>query len=198
MFIKLFIIFTVLILVYGLYNSQNKGNNNNENFIQNTDKEIKINAIIPTIQHLAEKDDIINFFFFMQDYYVFNPQAYEEAIDNVNELFKVYNIIKTEPDQNINYYYSVAVSKKDNALNSMHSLIYMLPDNCKAIKKFNESLKRLNVILNKYVHELYVFCMNETKINGYDVTKRIINPINYPREYNIYFDTAKDFTYQFL
>ena len=109
-------------------------------------------------------------------------------------FLEIYNIISIGTQLN-NDYYKIAESKKMNILNAFQSIILSLPDNKIIIDKFNRGHARLETILNKYINELYDICNNDIIINGYNINKR---PINVgPKEYNIYTDIDKNFTYQF-
>ena len=92
-----------------------------------------------------------------------------------------------------NYYYQIATSKKNNALNAFHSIIFSLPNDKTFTEKFDRAHKRLETILNKYLNELYDKCDYYLIEDGYDILKRPLN--KGPRAFNNYFD--KDFTYQF-
>lgn len=152
----------------------------------------KLKTIKPVPKVLREDKDIVDFIFSIQDFYVFNPLAYEEMIDNIDSLITLRDTIFDDA-KFANQYYQIAESKKNNALNSFHSLIFTLPHSKIFTEKFNRAHKRLETILNKHLNEMYNQCNYYIKQDGKDVLKRQIN-IG-PKEYNHYFD--KDFTYQF-
>ena len=159
----------------------------------NTRKE-KIDAIRPTPKNFEKFDDVIDFYFSIQDFYKFNPQTYEESIENIEAFFKIYDIIFTgtpQPD----YYYQIAESKKNNAINALHALIYNLPNSRIVNEKLIRAHKRLETILNKYLNQLYDHCTQKIIKEGRDWYTRQIN-IG-PKEYNTYFNLNKSFTYQF-
>lgn len=159
--------------------------------IEEEEKREKLDNIQPRPLHIKGHDDILNLFFSIQDFYHHNPQAYEETIDNVDAFLTIYDIVfKNTPF--CEYNYQIAESKKNNALNALHSIIFSLPDNKLVIDKLTRAHKRLETILNIYLNELYDKCHHTLIKNGYDIYKRSINLG--PREANHYFD--KDFTYQ--
>ena len=162
--------------------------------IEQKQQEEKLDTIRPVPKEFEGRNDIIDFFFSVQDYYRYNPETYEEVIDNVDAFFKIHNVlfINTEyPDD----YYQIADSKKRNALNSFQSLIYSLPDNEFVLEKFNRAHKRLETILNKYLNEMYDQTRDFLIKNGFNIHRRAINLG--PKEYNQYFTNSKDFTFQF-
>ena len=153
--------------------------------------ETKLNTIKPKPKEVKD-EDMVDFIFSVQDFYVFNPEAYEEFIDNLDSFKKVYDTIFSD-SQFSHYYFQIAESKKDNALNSFHSLIFKLPNDKFYTDKFDRAHKRLESILNNYLNQIYDQCTHNEYKDGLDVLKR---PINIgPKEYNVFFD--KDFTYQF-
>ena len=88
--------------------------------------ETKLNSIKPKPKEIKD-EDIVDFVFSVQDFYVFNPEAYEEFIDNLDAFKNLYDTIFSDSKFS-HYYYQIADSKKNNALNSFHSLIFKLPN----------------------------------------------------------------------
>lgn len=142
-------------------------------------------SIRPVDNKLKNHTDLIDFFFSVQDFYRYNPQTYEECIDNIDVVLQIYDIIFTGTDE-CYYYYEIADTKKNNALNSFHSLIYKLPNDKTITDKFNRAHKRLETILNKYINEMYSKCEQELLIKSYDINTKLIN--TGPTEYNNYVD----------
>lgn len=130
--------------------------------------------------------------FSIQDLYEHNPQAYEEMYDNIENFLNVYEIIMGNTYY-CDYYYQIAESKKDNAINSLHSIIYKLPNDKILTDKHTRAHKRLDTILTNYINKLYDECQSNVIRNGRNVYNRAINVG--PKEHNHYFD--KDFAYQF-
>jgi hypothetical protein len=142
------------------------------------------------VQEMARKD-LIEFLFSIQDFYVFNPPAYEEMMDNINSFLTLHESTFLD-DKLCNYYYQIAESKKNNALNSFHSIIFKLPNDKIFTDKFNRAHRRLETLLNIYLNEMYDQCYYVLVRDGHDVLKRPTN--TGPKEYNQYFD--KVYTYQ--
>ena len=143
----------------------------------------KHDAIRPKDNNLEGKSDLIDFFFSVQDFYRYNPQTYEECMDDIDVFLEIYKIIFIGTKY-CNDYYQIANSKKNNALNCFHALIYNLPNDKNITDKFNRAHKRLETILNKYLNEMYSKCEQELVINGYNIYTTNIN--TGPTEYNNY------------
>jgi len=152
----------------------------------------KLEYLKPTPTKITDDKNIVDFIFSVQDFYVFNPLAFEEFIDNLDAFKTIYLNIFNDSKLS-HYYYQIADSKKNNALNAFHSLIFSLPNNKVYTEKFNRAHKRLETILNKYINEIYDECDQNIIKYGYDLKRTPIN--KGPKEYNHYFD--KDFSYQF-
>jgi len=167
--------------------------NNMLNIIEEKQQDTKFNSIIPKPKKIREYDDILDLIFSIQDFYAYNPQAYEELIDNLDSFFIIYEkifITQYLSDHN----YQIAESKKQNALNVLHSLIFKLPNNKIITDKLNRAHKRLETLLNRYLNELYDKCREKRILGDIDINTRAIN-IG-PKEYNTYTNLDKEFTYQ--
>jgi effector-binding domain-containing protein len=156
-------------------------------------QEHKLSTIKPPPKTFAGRDDIIDLVFSIQDFYPYNPEAYEEMIDNIDAFFKIYDIIKTDPAY-CEYYYTIADTKKSNAVNALQSMIFNIPNSKIPEDKLIRAYKRLETLLVNYINELYKICDNDLTTKGFDVTRKLIN--TGPKEYNNY--KEKDFTYQFI
>lgn len=180
------IIIAISFIIYNYDEIETKRN------IQEEQQNIKRESIKPTITNFKDKDDLVDFLFSVQDMYHYNPQAYEEIIDNLESFFNLYSYIKLG-SKYCDQYYQIAESKKNNAINSFHSMIFSIPNSKTYMDKFNRAHKRFETIMNVYLNELYDECNYDLIKNGYNVHRKYIN--TGPKEYNHYFD--KDYTYQF-
>lgn len=159
--------------------------------IEEKQQQVKAESIKPTPLYFNDKDNVIDLLFSVQDLYKYNPQAYEEVIDNLDSFFEIYGAIK-RGSKFCDSYFQIADSKKNNAINAFHSIILTIPANFEMVDKYNRAHKRLETIMNVYLNELYDNCEHDLLKNGYNVYRRMIN--TGPKEYNHYFD--KDYTYQ--
>jgi len=181
-------IIIAIILISYFYNKRKASNDLKQEQI-----EMKKDIIKPKLYTIdTSKDDIIDFLFSIQDFYMYNQQAYEEMIDNLEVFFQIYSQITLDVSY-CSYYYQIAESKKENALNSLHSIIFKLPNNRFFIDKYDRAHERLETILLKYINQMYSKCKRDLDKNGYDISKRHID--TGPVGYNNYFvsDTAYEF-----
>lgn len=153
---------------------------------------IKYDTIQPRLDNVSPDSEIVDFLFSIQDLYVYNPQAYEEMIANLESFFSLMESIFNEHIYS-SYYYQILGGKKDNALNALQSIIFKLPTEKNHTIKLNMSHQRLETILNKYMNDAYDKCQYYIKKNGYTLNVR---PTDVgPKGANLY-DNEK-FSYQF-
>ena len=188
--IGLNVIFAIFIAV--VFIAYNYDEINVKREIKEKQQETKQRNIQPTPQHFMDKDDLIDLLYSIQDFYHYNPQSFEELVDNLDSFFRLYTAIK-RGSQFCDQYYQIAESKKDNSLNALHSLIFSIPNHKIVTDKFNRAHKRLETIMNYYINELYDVCKRDLLKNGYNVERREIN--TGPKEFNQYYD--KYFSYKF-
>lgn len=169
--------------------------NSKYRFTKITKKEedlIKLNNIYPPPENFGKYPDLVDFFFSIQDFYKYNPQAYEEMIFNVESMITIYEDVK----KGIRFCkdnYDVAEQKKRNAINSLHSIIYSIEDNQVVTRKLNRAMRILNNILSNYTYKILEKCKGEIEKDGYDNEKHFIELDYHPRPFNEF--VKEDFTF---
>lgn len=169
----------------------------NDKKISNTDdinkqNDIKATYIKPEPQLINDHPDLIDFFFTIQELHDYNPEAYEEMIDNVEAMLRLYKDID-KITHKCEDRYQIAESKIRNAVNALHSIIFSLENN-KIINKLNRSHRKLNKILNSYLLKMFKKCEDIRLVNGYNSDTKLID-FDKPKPYNTYDD--KKFSYEF-
>lgn len=153
----------------------------------------KYDTVKPKLEGVSPDSAIIDFLFSVQDFYVYNPQAYEEMIANLESFFIL--VADIFNDKHLyTYYYQIADSKKNNALNAFQSIIFKLPNDKEFTDKLNRGHERLETILNKYMNDLYDKCDANVKKMGHTTITTVL--AKGPVGHNVY-DEDKGFTYQF-
>lgn len=146
--------------------------------------------IIPFPNESLKYDNMVNFLFSIQDFYIYNPQAYEDMIEQIDYFFRLYEDIINN-NQFAGEHYELLEGCKRNALNSLQSLVHTISPNKEIDDKLDNSLKILNILLQKYINDI-------KKINDIYIYENGIKPntkIIYigPTPINIYDKT--EFTY---
>lgn len=163
------------------------------NLLTNTNNNIINDSIKTTVKNINNEPELLNFIFSIQDFYIFNPQAFEEFTTNINDFLELHDMIYSD-SQYCHYYYDIVINKKQDILNSFHSLIYKLPNNKLFTQKLNKSMIYLQLLLTKIINKIHDYCTSNIIKYGYNVTTKMTSN-NAPYEYNKYLD--QDFTYQF-
>jgi hypothetical protein len=182
-------------IVYFLYND----------YMKKQEDEIKINsfqekAILPSPSNNIEKrDDVVKFLFSIQDFYVYNPLAYIEMMNSLENFFRIYD--ETEDHkENSGLNHTILLNHKKDAINSLHSIIYNFPTNAEYTNKLNKSITILNDLLTKYLDKIYEFHKINLYENGYNINTKIIDKSNII-PYNSYADnkeSSMSFTYELV
>jgi hypothetical protein len=163
-----------------------------EEEIKNDQLRTKMETIKPTLVNGTSNEDIFDFLFSIQDFYSYNPQSFEEMVDNISAFFAVYDSLLKD-EKLANYYYQIAQSKKSNAVNILQTFIHNLPNEKLYTDKLDRAHERLETILTVYLNHLYDACDHNLVKNGYDYTTRHI--LTGPKEANTYDD--KKFSFEF-
>ncbi len=188
--IELNIIFGAMV-AYFLVNLLNKMHdieiNKNTDIKDNADiYELKKSMIKPKPKLLHEYKDITQYLFSIQDYYKYNPLVYEHIVDNLDDFYHLYQeALKLNNLAGTNY--KLMNNIKQDTLNSLHSLIYTLPEDAAYINKLNESFEILHKILSKYLFEIYKLNKQNILNHGYNTNTIIINH-NEPIAFTTYDD----------
>lgn len=160
---------------------------------------VKLDAIRPPTKYFEGKQDVVDFFFSVQDFYHYNPQVYEDVIDNVDTFLNILHVLNLGTKY-CDDYFDVAKQKKSEALNGFQALIFSIPDDTVVTEKLVRSHKRLETIMNKYFNQMYDICFKSLKRNGYSIFRH--PPETGPDAYNKQVGEngvgiQKDFTFDF-
>ena len=133
--------------------------------------------------------DLIDYFFSIQEMSYYNRQAYEECLANVNSFISLY-----EDSQHVSRrcadVYEIAQQKVNNAINSIHSIIFSIHESKQIEKKLNRAHKKLHQILKRYLKKMYHRCSERPIKHGYDTEHRPIS-FNEPKPYNHYLEGSR-------
>lgn len=155
------------IVIYYLYNNYKE-----KQETENKTKSFQEANLLPKPEIFSEHSDIVKYLFSIQDFYIYNPQAYEEMTTNLALFFRTYKEANENKKQaGINH--GLMLTYKSNAVNALHSIIHGIPDTTKYTDKLNESIVILQEVLDEYLIKIerlqkeYLFeygYNNETKL----------------------------------
>ena len=179
-------LFVGILICYILNEKVNSQNNNNKNNLKKKIKEINIKN-----KNVNNYNDFIDFLFYIKECKEYNYETYKNLVDNIDSFLEIYRNIVIGVKY-CKYNYDVAIDKKRNALNSLHSLIINIDSSNLLNKKLNESFLILQNIFNYYENNIIKICNKKIKKEGYTIHSNIINN-NKKHAYN-YFENNK-YTY---
>jgi hypothetical protein len=169
------------LVVYFLYNNYKEKQEK-----ENKTKSFQEANLLPKPEIFEKYGDIVKYLFSIQDFYIYNPQAYEDMTKSLDNFFRTFEETQNNPSQaGVNY--NLMISYKKYATNSLHSIIYNLPNDVQYTNKLNDAIIIIQEILDKYldkvknIHEKYLY------ENGYNNKTKLIDNLKMP--YN-FFDTG--------
>lgn len=145
------------------------------------------------INSVADRKDIIDFIFSIQDLYAYSPLQYRETIDKIKLFFSLYDTCFIDNSLSNTYYDNMKLYKRDG-LNALISMIFSIPDDQMVRAKVNNAVVVLDAILTKYLDQISYLIDNEIYKNGYNINTKIID--YGPCASNEYDDIFKPYSYE--
>lgn len=137
----------------------------------------KKNNIVPKIYDVDIDNDlnkkIIDLIFSMQDFYFYNPEAYQDFISKMNKMFELKNNLEKNVIRK-DKYFSIIKNLKKDIVNTFHSLIYEIPLDDNYTDKFNRAHKRLETLLTELINKVYYDIESYRYKKGYDIHSEYI------------------------
>jgi hypothetical protein len=161
--------FIVILVLYALNDNYVKTKNTINDMLHT-----KNNTISPKPERIGNYNDIVNCLFSIQDLYVYNPQAYEDMIQYIDDFFVYYEEVLNN-NSLAGVHYEVLNDRRRLILNSLQSIIYNLPVNVQYTKKLNDSVTIINQLLQKYLYNIKKINDNNIYKNGYTTHTKIIH-----------------------
>ena len=124
---------------------------------------------LPSI--INKYDDIVKFLYYISDFKQYNEQIYDNLIININDfltLIEDYPILNNEGKRKQSQ--DIMFDVKLKILDGFSSFIYSFNNSPILESKLNESVEKLNNILNNYLIKLDIHIDNITSFNNLDYT----------------------------
>jgi hypothetical protein len=153
----------IVFVIYFYYKYQNNVKETNIILHQKTNEKFKNE--MPSL--LNKHDDIISFLYFINDFKQYNPDVYNELIININDfltLYKDYQIIRDEKKKLMQ---DVIFDTKAKILDNLSSFIYSFNNSPDLRLKLNNSIDKLNDLLNLYINKLNINIDHINAFNDY-------------------------------
>jgi len=162
--IDLLLISTIIVFIIYYYYEYQKNSKEKEIILTQKTNE-KFNIEIPSV--INKYQDIINFLFYISDFKQYNEQVYNEFVINLNDFFTLYQdyqIIKPEKKKLME---DVIFDTKYKILDGLSSFIYSFNNSPILREKLNNSIDKLNSILNLYITKLDIKIDHIDAFNNY-------------------------------
>ncbi len=153
----------IVFVIYFYYRYQT--NVKETNIILHQKSNEKFKNEMPSL--LNKHDDIISFLYFINDFKQYNPDVYNELIININDfltLYKDYQIIRDEKKKLMQ---DVIFDTKAKILDNLSSFIYSFNNSPDLRIKLNNSIDKLNDLLNLYINKLNINIDHINAFNDY-------------------------------
>ena len=155
------------------------GKNEVDHTNQDVQHESKLKSITPMPTHIGEYSEITDFIFSIQDFYMYNPPAFEEMILFTDRFLATYKEVRIDAGLS-GIKYGILNKFRSNAVNALHSIIYMLPANKLMTEKHATSVKTLFALLDSYVTDVYNMNKDNIKTYGYRNDTVLLNTYEIP------------------
>lgn len=154
---------------------------------------IKNNSILPQSERISNYNDVVNFLFSIQDFYVYNPQAYEDMIESIDNFFIQYEEVLNN-NMLAGCHYDILNDKRRSSLNSLQSMIFTFPINVDYNQKLNKSVVVLDEMLKKYMEQIKLINDNNIYKFGFNINTKLIynnsivpyNTYTFEKEFELY------------
>lgn len=157
------------ILIFVLYKLETSNKENMELLHQT-----KAENIYPPTTNIKKYGDLTDFIFSIQDFYIYNPQAFEDMVKATDTFLEIYEEVLIDPSL-AGRHYDNANAQKLLALNHLHSIIIMIPSSKLLIEKLNASLQQFEELLNNYLTVIYDTNTDYIKKYGYFNNSKVID-----------------------
>lgn len=146
-------------------------NDKRKEYVNNILVENKKSTLLPKSQKVHD-EDMQNFLFSTQNFYQYNPQAYEDFIEELDSFIEIYEQSNNNPKLS-GANYNLLNDKKRSLLFTFNSILFNLPPNMMHETKLYNFVKTLNFILEKYLNNIAILFKHNIKQNGYNASTEL-------------------------
>lgn len=157
--VDLAIIVTIILFVLYFYYKYNNREKEKDIILSRIEPEKFKNGLPLTIN---KYDDIIDFLYYISDFKQYNEQVYHDFLINLNDFFTLYQDYQIIASHKKQLMEDVLNDTKYKLLDGLSSFIYSFNNSPILREKLNNSINKLNDILNNYLLKL------EININSVD------------------------------
>jgi hypothetical protein len=128
-------------------------------------KNEKFDNKLPAI--INKYDDILNFLYYISDFKQYNESVYNDLLININDFLSLcedYDIVEGTRKKLLE---DVIFDTKNKILEDLSSFIYSFNNSPILEKKLDNSIEKLNFILNRYIQNLNINIQSIDAFNNY-------------------------------
>jgi len=151
--IDLTIIITVLLFVLYFYYKYTSREKEKDMILSRIEPE-KFKNELPSV--INKYDDIIDFLYYISDFKQYNEQVYRDFLINLNDFLTLYEDYQIIPSHRKQLMEDVLNDTKYKLLDGLSSFIYSFNNSPILREKLNNSINKLNDILNSYLLKLQI------------------------------------------
>lgn len=182
------VIISIVIALFAIQKLQNisikkDAEIHNKNIQEIIDKQCqkseKIDFTMPKLRNNSDK--YTEFIFFVQEFHEFNPIAFENMVDSIDDVLDIKMYIELNP-KNVHQMWDIANNRKLDGINSLLSIQHALPNDIIIKTKLNNATYKLKTMLNEDMMSIYEIYKHDVS-QGRDFNTKQID-IG-PKPYNI-------------
>jgi len=151
--IDIALIVTVILFVLYFYYKYNNREKEKDIILRRIEPEKFKNELPLTIN---KYDDIIDFLYYISDFKQYNEQIYHDFLINLNDFFTLYEDYQIIASNKKKLMEDVLNDTKFKLLDGLSSFIYSFNNSPILREKLNNSINKLNDILNNYLLKLEI------------------------------------------
>jgi len=157
--------------------------------------EIKDTLRRPPDGRIGNYPDFNDFLFSIQELYGYSPPNYEDLTDSIDDMIILYENSISSPKL-AGYFYDIAVEKKADALNALHSILFSveIEERKFIIDKNDRAREELEYLMNIYLDKIYIINQRYNMETGFTNNSKINTKEAWPKPENFYTDLIDNFS----
>lgn len=143
----------------------------------NEELEYRLKVIRPQPQHFYTDPDVINIFYNIREFRVYNPDAYGKAVQAADIILGLHEDVNLGT-KDCSWDIQEAKRQLKLCLNNLHSMIYKMPNAPRiyekyrpdpVMKKYKDMLKTIHIVLRRHIDDMYNRCKKQ--VDSIPITK---------------------------
>jgi len=182
-------VFVALAVLYFIYHHYNRDDRDDDEYdIERNDRydgeyrrspRDKIESsqeklLVPDPGIVKDYEEMYRFLFSIQDFYVYNADAYREMINGLDNFFRTYEYTLSNPNT-AGRNYELMRDRKREAMNALFSLIHSIPVDVQPTAKLEDANDTMQILLQRYLDNVERIHNKFIYENGYNCDIKLID-----------------------